>query len=59
MPLTTSSTTSASRASPRRTAQAARGKTVVREPMWCSSSPGAGRDTGSAPWYVPATTVTR
>ena len=44
MPLTTSSTTSASRASPRRTAHAARGKTVVREPMWCSSSPGAGRD---------------
>ena len=46
IPLTTSRTTSASRASPRRTAHAARGKTVVREPMWCSSSPGAGRETG-------------
>ena len=45
IPLTTSSTTSASRASPRRTAHAARGKTVTREPMWCSSSPGAGRET--------------
>src|SRR3954452_1553257 len=58
MPLTTSSTTSASAARPRRTAQAARGKTVLRVPMWCSSSPSAGREIGSAPSYVPATTVT-
>src|SRR4051794_32706244 len=58
IPLTTSSTTSASAARPRRTAQAARGKTVLRVPMWCSSSPSAGREIGSAPSYVPATTVT-
>src|SRR3954469_13717323 len=58
IPLTTSSTTSASAARPRRTAQAARGKTVLRVPMWCSSSPSAGREIGSAPSYVPATPVT-
>ena len=58
MPLMTSQTTSASRPTPRRTDQIARGKTVARPPMRCTTRSSEKRSNGAAPGYVPATTVT-
>ena len=60
IPLTTSSTTSASRASPRRTAHAARGKTVTPRAHVVQLQPRRrARDRLGARRSVPATTVTR